>query len=57
MILIAGMLMGFFTPTEIAAVTVLYALLISSLFYRELTWRGHPRRELRDDPLLRPASC
>src|SRR5687768_2979795 len=39
-ILIAGMLMGFFTPTEIAAVTVLYALLISSLFYRELTWRG-----------------
>ena len=39
-ILIAGMLLGFFTPTEIAAVTVLYALLISSLFYRELTWAG-----------------
>jgi tripartite ATP-independent transporter DctM subunit len=39
-ILIAGMLAGFFTPTEIAAVTVLYALLISSLFYRELTWAG-----------------
>jgi tripartite ATP-independent transporter DctM subunit len=39
-ILIAGMLMGFFTPTEIASVTVLYALLISSLFYRELTWKG-----------------
>jgi hypothetical protein len=39
-ILIAGMLAGFFTPTEIASVTVLYALLISSLFYRELTWRG-----------------
>jgi tripartite ATP-independent transporter DctM subunit len=34
------MLMGYFTPTEIAAVTVLYALLISSLFYRELTWQG-----------------
>jgi tripartite ATP-independent transporter DctM subunit len=34
------MLMGFFTPTEIAAVTVIYTLLISSLFYRELTWRG-----------------
>jgi len=32
--------MGYFTPTEIAAVTVSYALLISSLFYRELTWRG-----------------
>jgi tripartite ATP-independent transporter DctM subunit len=39
-ILIAGMLAGWFTPTEIAAVTVLYAVLISSLFYRELTWRG-----------------
>ncbi len=39
-ILIAGMLLGFFTPTEIASVTVLYALLISSLFYRELTWAG-----------------
>jgi tripartite ATP-independent transporter DctM subunit len=39
-ILIAGMLVGFFTPTEIASVTVLYAILISSLFYRDLTWRG-----------------
>lgn len=39
-ILIGGMLLGYFTPTEIAAVTVLYALLISSLFYRELTWQG-----------------
>jgi tripartite ATP-independent transporter DctM subunit len=37
-ILIGGMLLGWFTPTEIAAVTVAYALLISSLFYRELTW-------------------
>jgi len=39
-ILIAGMLVGFFTPTEIASVTVLYAVLISGLFYRELTWQG-----------------
>ena len=39
-ILIAGMLAGFFTPTEIAAVTVAYALLVSSLFYRELTVKG-----------------
>lgn len=39
-ILIGGMLMGYFTPTEIAAVTVAYALLISSLFYRELSWQG-----------------
>ena len=39
-ILIAGMLMGYFTPTEIASVTVAYAILISGLFYRELTWKG-----------------
>jgi len=39
-ILIAGMLAGFFTPTEIAAVTVAYAMAISALFYRELTWQG-----------------
>lgn len=39
-ILIGGMLAGFFTPTEIAAVTVAYAMLISGLFYRELSWQG-----------------
>ena len=39
-ILIVGMLIGFFTPTEIASVTVAYAVLISALFYRELTWQG-----------------
>jgi tripartite ATP-independent transporter DctM subunit len=39
-ILVAGMLLGYFTPTEIASVTVLYAILISSIFYRELTWKG-----------------
>ena len=39
-ILIAGMLLGYFTPTEIASVTVAYAILISGLFYRELTWQG-----------------
>ena len=39
-ILIAGMLAGYFTPTEIAAVTVLYTVLVSWLFYRELTWAG-----------------
>ena len=36
--MISGMLFGFFTPTEAAAVTVAYVLLISSMFYRELTW-------------------
>lgn len=39
-ILIGGMLAGFFTPTEIAAVTVAYTLLISVFYYKELTWAG-----------------
>ncbi len=39
-ILVAGMLAGFFTPTEIAAVTLVYTLLISQFIYRELTWEG-----------------
>ena len=39
-ILVVGMLAGLFTPTEIAAVTVAYAMFISAVFYRELTWAG-----------------
>jgi tripartite ATP-independent transporter DctM subunit len=39
-ILVVGMLAGFFTPTEIAAVTVAYALFISTIVYRELSWAG-----------------
>ena len=38
-ILIVGMMAGYFTPTEIASMTVVYALLISAVFYRELSWR------------------
>ena len=38
LILVAGMLFGFFTPTEAASVTVVYVLLISSIVYRELKW-------------------
>ena len=37
-LMISGMLLGLFTPTEAAAVTVVYVLLISALFYRVLTW-------------------
>jgi tripartite ATP-independent transporter DctM subunit len=37
-ILVGGMLLGFFTPTEAASVTVAYVLLVSGLVYRELTW-------------------
>lgn len=37
-LMIAGMLAGLFTPTEAAAVTAVYVILVSALFYRELTW-------------------
>ena len=36
-LLVAGMLLGFFTPTEAASVTVVYVLAISAFFYRTLT--------------------
>ncbi|WP_024588010.1 TRAP transporter large permease [Aliihoeflea sp. 2WW] len=36
-LMIAGMLLGLFTPTEAAAVTVVYVLAISAIFYRDLT--------------------
>lgn len=38
-LLIIGMLTGIFTPTEASSITVFYVLLIS-LFYRELTFKG-----------------
>ena len=38
-VIIGGIFSGFFSPTEAAAITVLYALLIDTIFYRELTWR------------------
>ena len=39
-ILTVGMLVGFFTPTEIASVTVAYTLIIGAVFYRKLTVKG-----------------
>jgi tripartite ATP-independent transporter DctM subunit len=38
-IILAGIYGGIFTPTEAAAVAVLYALVLTTLVYRELTWR------------------
>ena len=35
-VLLGGILSGFFTPTEAAAITVLYVLIISSFIYKEL---------------------
>lgn len=38
-LLVAGMLFGYFTPTEAASVTVIYVILISAFVYRTLTVR------------------
>ncbi|HEX6142059.1 MAG TPA: TRAP transporter large permease [Geminicoccaceae bacterium] len=38
-LLVLGMLLGFFTPTEAASVTVIYVILISAFVYRTLTLR------------------
>lgn len=37
-LLVGGMLSGYFTPTEASAVCVAYILLIGILFYREMNW-------------------
>jgi C4-dicarboxylate transporter DctM subunit len=39
-IILGGILSGVFTPTESAAVAVIYAFLISALVYRTLSWRN-----------------
>lgn len=39
LIILVGLRMGVFTPTEAAVVAAVYALLVSMLVYRELTWK------------------
>jgi tripartite ATP-independent transporter DctM subunit len=41
-IIMGGIVAGFFTPTEAAAVAVVYALVVPPLFYKELRWRDVP---------------
>ncbi len=41
--LLAGILLGVATPTEIAALAVVYGVLLSSLVYREMNLRGFVR--------------
>jgi tripartite ATP-independent transporter DctM subunit len=37
-ILIGGLLSGYFSPTEVASVTVFYGLILGKFVYRELSW-------------------
>ncbi|ETW11399.1 TRAP transporter large transmembrane protein [Roseivivax marinus] len=39
-LLIGGLMSGYFGPTEVAGVTVAYAAFIGVFIYRSLTWRG-----------------
>lgn len=39
-IIIGGIWTGFFTPTEASAVAAAYAVVLTLLCYRELTWKG-----------------
>ncbi|MBI2554571.1 MAG: TRAP transporter large permease, partial [Candidatus Rokubacteria bacterium] len=41
-IIMGGIVLGWFTPTEAAAVAVVYALVVPPLYYRELAWRELP---------------
>lgn len=38
-VLVGGMLSGFFTPTEAASIALGYMVIVALLVYRELTWR------------------
>jgi tripartite ATP-independent transporter DctM subunit len=42
-ILFGGMMSGWFTPTEAAAVATVYALILGLFIYREFEWRELPR--------------
>jgi tripartite ATP-independent transporter DctM subunit len=39
-ILIGGLMSGYFGPTEVAGVTVAYAIFIGVVIYRQLSWQG-----------------
>ena len=38
-LIMGGILTGFWTPTEAAAVTALYAFLVATFFYRDFSWK------------------
>ena len=42
-IIVGGIWTGFFTPTESAAVAVVYGLTVSLFLYQDITWRDLPR--------------
>ena len=41
-LLLVGLRAGVFTPTELAAVAVVYSLVVAMFVYREIRWRDLP---------------
>ncbi len=39
LIILGGIFSGYFTPSEAAAVAVIYALIVSTFVYKDMTWR------------------
>ena len=50
-LLLVGLRIGVFTPTELAAIAVVYALLVSIFVYKQMTFRDIPRI-LKDSALM-----
>jgi tripartite ATP-independent transporter DctM subunit len=42
-LLLVGLRIGVFTPTELSAIAVVYALLVSMFVYKQIGWRDLPR--------------
>jgi tripartite ATP-independent transporter DctM subunit len=42
LIILGGIFLGFVTPTEAAALAVIYTILISTFFYKQMPWKEFP---------------
>ena len=58
-ILLGGVYTGFYTPTEGAAIAVIYTILVSIYIYKDLKWKDIPRIICKKCPLNRndPVCC
>ena len=49
-IIVGGVIGGVFTPTELAAVAVVWAFIVTMFIYRDLKWRDLPRHHAQRHP-------
>jgi tripartite ATP-independent transporter DctM subunit len=57
LIIIGGIWMGFFTPTEAAFVSILYAIIITKFVYKEFEFKRLPGLLLETVKMVAPAIC